>query len=122
MNRDDYASVHGPTVGDRINLGDTGLLVEVESDSQRPGDEFLVGFGKTGRDGMGVQAVGIDQSCDLVVSNVVVIDPVLGVRKVSIGITAGRITSIGRAGNPNTLADVTVVVGTNTRRWSAARG
>ena len=41
MNRDDYASVHGPTVGDRINLGDTGLLVEVESDSQRPGDEFL---------------------------------------------------------------------------------
>ena len=114
MNRADYAGVYGATTGDRIALGDTGLLVEIEADSQRIGEEFLVGFGKTGRDGMHVRAVGVAASCDLVVSNVVVIDPVLGIRKVSIGITSGRISAIGRAGNPDTVDGVEVVVGTNT--------
>ncbi|MSV73601.1 MAG: urease subunit alpha, partial [Actinobacteria bacterium] len=114
VNRREYVEVHGPTTGDRVVLGDTGLVVEVESDSQREGDEFLVGFGKTARDGMHLRAVTVRESCDLVISNALVLDAVLGVRKVSIGITEGRIVSIGRAGNPDTLDDVDVVVGTNT--------
>jgi len=110
----EYAGIHGATAGDRIVLGDSGLVVEVESDSQRYGDEFLVGFGKTGRDGMHFRADTIRETCDLVISNVVVIDARLGIRKVSIGIREGRISAIGRAGNPDTLEGVDVVVGTGT--------
>ena len=109
MNALDYAAVHGPSTGDRVRLGDTGLVVEVEADSQRLGDELIVGFGKTGRDGLHFQAVTIAESCDLVISNVLVLDAVLGIRKVSIGVTDGRITGIGRAGNPDTLDGVDVV-------------
>ena len=114
MNRSEYARVHGPTTGDRVVLGDTGLVVEVEGDSQLPGEEFIIGFGKTARDGMHMRAVTVRETCDLVISNALVIDPVLGVRKTSIGITDGRIVAIGRAGNPDTLEGVEVVVGTNT--------
>ena len=57
MRADEYASIHGPTTGDRIQLGDTGLVIEVESDSQLTGDEFLMGFGKTGRDGLMAKAI-----------------------------------------------------------------
>ncbi|GAA4987934.1 urease subunit alpha [Yinghuangia aomiensis] len=84
----------------------------MEHDSQQPGDEFLAGFGKTARDGLHLRAAG--PSCDLVVSNVLVIDPVQGIRSASIGITDGRITAIGRAGNPDTLDGVDVVTGTGT--------
>ncbi|MFD5950569.1 urease subunit alpha [Streptomyces collinus] len=110
----EYAAAHGPRAGDRIRLGDSGLVVEVESDSQRPGDEFLAGFGKTARDGLHLKAAAVRETCDVVVSNVVVIDAVQGIRKVSIGIREGRIHSIGRAGNPDTLDGVDVVVGTGT--------
>ena len=110
----DYIAVHGPREGDRVRLGDTGLVIKVESDSQLPGDEFLAGFGKTARDGMHLKAAAVADTCDLVISNVVVIDPVLGVRKLSIGIRDGRIHSLGRAGNPDTLEGVDVVVGTGT--------
>ncbi|MFE8987777.1 urease subunit alpha [Streptomyces collinus] len=110
----EYAAAHGPRAGDRIRLGDSGLVVEVESDSQRPGDEFLAGFGKTARDGLHLKAAAVRETCDVVVSNVVVIDAVQGIRKVSIGIREGRICSIGRAGNPDTLDGVDVVVGTGT--------
>ncbi len=114
MNGGDYAAVYGPTTGDRVVLGDTGLVVEVEADAQRPGEEFLAGFGKTARDGLHLRATSVRDTCDLVVSNVLILDPVLGVRKASIGIRAGRIAAIGRAGNPDTLAGVDVVVGTGT--------
>ncbi|MGW6546081.1 urease subunit alpha [Streptomyces massasporeus] len=110
----EYAATHGPRAGDRIRLGDSGLVVKVESDSQRRGDEFLAGFGKTARDGLHLKAAAVRETCDVVVSNVVVIDAVQGVRKVSIGIREGRISSIGRAGNPDTLDGVDVVVGTGT--------
>ncbi|MFF7489940.1 urease subunit alpha [Streptomyces luteogriseus] len=110
----EYAATHGPRAGDRIRLGDSGLVVEVESDSQRRGDEFLAGFGKTARDGLHLKAAAVRETCDVVVSNVVVIDAVQGVRKVSIGIREGRICAIGRAGNPDTLDGVDVVVGTGT--------
>ena len=109
-----YAAVHGPTTGDRVRLGDSGLVVEVEHDAQRPGDEFIAGFGKTARDGIHMRAVGLRESCDLVVSNVLILDPMLGVRKASIGIRRGRIVAVGRAGNPDTVDGVDVVVGTGT--------
>ncbi|MFF1356698.1 urease subunit alpha [Streptomyces sp. NPDC058297] len=110
----EYAAVHGPRTGDRVRLGDTGLVVRVESDSQAPGDEFLAGFGKTARDGLHLKAAAVRETCDVVISNVLVIDAAQGIRKTSIGIREGRIASVGRAGNPDTLADVDVVVGTGT--------
>ncbi|MCG7204893.1 urease subunit alpha [Streptomyces arenae] len=110
----EYAATHGPRAGDRVRLGDSGLVIRVEDDSQRYGDEFLAGFGKTARDGLHLKAAAVRETCDVVISNVVVIDAVLGIRKVSIGIREGRICSIGRAGNPDTLDGVEVVVGTGT--------
>ncbi|MGW1411120.1 urease subunit alpha [Streptomyces sp. NPDC002403] len=110
----EYASVHGPRAGDRVRLGDSGLTVRVESDAQRYGEEFLAGFGKTARDGLHLKAAAVRDTCDIVISNVLVIDAVQGIRKVSIGIREGRIAAIGRAGNPDTLDGVDVVVGTGT--------
>ncbi|GHH15736.1 urease subunit alpha [Streptomyces lanatus] len=114
MNPYEYAATHGPRAGDRVRLGDSGLTIRVEEDSQRYGDEFLAGFGKTARDGLHLKAAAVRDTCDVVISNVVVIDAALGIRKVSIGIREGRICSIGRAGNPDTLDGVDVVVGTGT--------
>ncbi|MFF1401207.1 urease subunit alpha [Streptomyces sp. NPDC058287] len=114
MDPHEYAAVHGPRAGDRIRLGDCDLVIRVESDAQKPGEEFLAGFGKTARDGLHLKAAAVRETCDVVISNVVVIDPVLGIRKVSIGIREGRIHAIGRAGNPDTLDGVDVVVGTGT--------
>ncbi|MGW2820782.1 urease subunit alpha [Streptomyces sp. NPDC001443] len=110
----EYAATHGPRAGDRVRLGDSGLTIRVESDAQRHGDEFLAGFGKTARDGLHLKAAAVRDTCDVVISNVVVIDAVQGIRKVSIGIREGRIHAIGRAGNPDTLDGVDVVVGTGT--------
>ncbi|MFH7599367.1 urease subunit alpha, partial [Streptomyces racemochromogenes] len=87
----EYATVHGPRAGDRVRLGDSGLVVRVESDAQKPGDEFLAGFGKTARDGLHLKAAAVRETCDAVITNVLVIDAVLGIKKVSIGIREGRI-------------------------------
>ncbi|RSS45480.1 urease subunit alpha, partial [Streptomyces sp. WAC07061] len=114
MDPHEYASVFGPRAGDRVRLGDSGLTVRVEYDAQKPGDEFLAGFGKTARDGLHLKGAAVRETCDVVISNVLVIDAVLGIRKVSIGIREGRIHAIGRAGNPDTLEGVDVVVGTGT--------
>jgi urease subunit alpha len=114
MKATDYAAIHGATTGDLVTLGDTGLVVRVESDSQHRGDEFLMGFGKTARDGIHLKAVTTDQSCDVVITNVLLIDPVLGIGKTSIGVREGRVCGLGRAGNPNTVDGVDVVVGTST--------
>ena len=111
---DDYAAIHGPTVGDRVRLGDTSLVVEVEHDAQLRGDEFIAGFGKTARDGLHLQGAAVRDTCDLVISNVLLIDAMHRIGKVSIGIREGRICGIGRAGNPHTLDAVDVVVGTGT--------
>lgn len=119
MNGAGYAAVYGPTAGDRVVLGDTGLVVEIEQDAQRRGDEFVTGFGKTARDGIHLKATSVRDSCDVVITNATVLDPYLGVRKASIGIRAGRIAGIGRAGNPDTLDGVDVVVGTGTAIISA---
>ena len=111
---DDYAAIHGPTVGDRVRLGDTGLVIEIEYDAQERGNEFLAGFGKTARDGLLLKGAGVRETCDIVISNVVVIDATRRIGKVSIGIRDGRICAVGRAGNPDVLDDVDVVVGTGT--------
>ncbi|MEI8056331.1 MAG: urease subunit alpha [Actinomycetes bacterium] len=109
-----HADVYGPRTGDRVNLGDTGLVVQIEAHSQPDDDEFLLGFGKTGRDGIGLRAVTTAESCDVVITNVLVIDPILGIRTASIGIRDGRIMGVGRAGNPDTTDSIDVVLGTGT--------
>jgi urease subunit alpha len=111
---DDYAAIHGPTVGDRVRLGDTGLVIEIEYDSQQRGDEFLAGFAKTARDGLLLKAAAVRETCDVVISNVVIIDATRSIGKLSIGIRDGRICAVGRAGNPDMIDDVDVVVGTGT--------
>src|SRR3954469_11548050 len=110
----EYAATHGPRAGDRVRLGDSGLTVRVEHDAQKPGDEFLAGFGKTARDGLHLKAAAVRETCDVVVSNVVVIDATRRIGKASIGIREGRIAAVGRAGNPDTMDDIDVVVGTGT--------
>ena len=108
MTRKDYAAMYGPTAGDAVRLGDTSLLAEVEHDFNSPGDECLHGGGKTLRDGLGLTP-GYDSamgSLDMLVCNVVVIDPVLGIVKGDIGIKDGRIAGIGKAGNPATMDNV----------------
>jgi urease subunit alpha len=110
----DYAAIHGPTVGDRVRLGDTGLVIRIEYDAQERGNEFLAGFGKTARDGLLLQGATVRDTCDIVISNVVIIDATRRIGKVSIGIRDGRICAVGRAGNPDTVDDIDVVVGTGT--------
>jgi urease subunit alpha len=104
----------GPETAELIELADTGLAVRVEADAQRAGDEFRTGFGRTARDGIHLLAATAEQTCDVVVTNVTLLDPVLGIRAVSIGIREGRVSAIGRAGNPDTLDGVDVVAGTCT--------
>jgi urease subunit alpha len=115
VGRREYAGLYGPTVGDRIRLGDTGLEVEVQSDDTSYGDEILGGCGKTMRDGMlAISRPNADSRLDMLVSNVVVIDPVLGVRKANIGIKDGRIVGVGRAGNPDVVDDVDLIIDSHT--------
>ncbi len=105
---------YGPIEGDTVILGDTRLRLRIDSRVPDQGDEFRVGFAKTGRDGMGLRALGARESCDLLITNVVVLDPVDGVRVASIGIREGRICGIGKAGNPDTTDGIDIVVGTGT--------
>jgi len=105
MEREEYAKMFGPTVGDRVRLGDTGLWVEIERDACAPnlyGEECKFGGGKTIRDGM-AQASGLPASAvlDLVITNAVIIDH-SGIYKADIGVKNGLIRGIGKAGNPDT--------------------
>jgi urease subunit alpha len=108
MSRREYAAMYGPTKGDAVRLGDTVLLAEIEHDHAVPGDECLHGGGKTLRDGLGLTA-GYDSAMgalDMLISNAVVIDPVLGIVKGDIGIKDGKIVAIGKAGNPAVMDGV----------------
>ena len=105
---------YGPLAGDVVVLGDTRLRLRVDERVPDAGDELRVGFAKTGRDGLGLVARGARETCDVLITNVVVLDPVDGVRVASIGIRAGRISGIGKAGNPDTTDGIDVVVGTGT--------
>lgn len=110
-----YASSYGPSTGDRIRLGDTDLWIEVTSDDTEPGEELIGGCGKTARHGALVSSSADRSSAlDMVVLGVVLIDPLLGVRKTNIGIKDGRVVGVGRAGNPDVLADVELEVDSHT--------
>lgn len=116
MSRAEYITMFGPTVGDRVRLGNTALWIEVEKDLTYYGDECTFGGGKTIRDGMG-QMVGIaDKEClDTVITNALVIDWT-GIFKADIGIKDGLICGIGKAGNPDVMEGVSrnMIVGSNT--------
>ncbi|MFC8127803.1 urease subunit alpha [Streptomyces sp. NPDC057302] len=118
--RKQYTDLFGPTVGDRFTLADTNLVVEVTKDYNEGhyGDEVVYGGGKTFRDGMAQdpQATGAQGALDTVITNVVVLDPILGVVKGDIGIKDGRIAGIGKSGNPHTQSgvDSRLVIGPGT--------
>jgi urease subunit alpha len=105
---------YGPLAGDIVVLGDTKLRLRIPRRVPDAHEEFRVGFAKTGRDGMGLIAKSARETCDVLITNVVVLDPVDGVQVASIGIRAGRISGIGKAGNPDTASDIDIVVGTGT--------
>ncbi|MBD0673761.1 urease subunit alpha [Streptomyces sp. CBMA156] len=110
LSRRQYTDLFGPTVGDRFHLADTNLVVEVEQDFNQGhyGDEAVYGGGKAIRDGMAQDpaATSAQGALDLVVTNVVVLDPVLGVVKGDIGVKDGLIVAVGKAGNPHTQSGV----------------
>ena len=114
--RGHYAALYGPTTGDRVRLGDTGLVAEVERDFTSYGDECVFGGGKVLRDGMG-QGAGVKDAdaLDLVVTNALVVDWT-GIYKADVGVKGGLITHLGKAGNPDVMAGVTpgMVVGPGT--------
>jgi urease subunit alpha len=103
VSRQQYVALYGPTAGDRFRLADTELIAEVERSLLLPGEEAIYGGGKAIRDGM-AQVPGVrnaDGVLDLVITAVIVMDPVLGIVKADIGIKHGRIVGIGQAGNPH---------------------
>lgn len=109
IGREDYISMYGPTVGDRIRLGDTNLWVEIERDAAYYGDEVKFGGGKSIREGMGQQTSRSyleASSLDLVITNAVIIDWT-GIYKADIGVKKGKIVGIGKAGNPDIMTNVT---------------
>src|SRR5207244_6367537 len=116
IDRRHYAALFGPTTGDRVRLGDTDLIAEVERDHAVYGDECKFGGGKVLRDGMG-QATGVSEqdALDAVITNALIVDWT-GINKADVGIKGGRIAGIGKAGNPDVMAGVTagMVVGVTT--------
>jgi urease len=117
MSRSAYADMFGPTVGDRVVLGDTNLIVRVEHDYATVGDECKFGGGKTLREGMG-QATGVHAAdvLDVVITNALIVDAVLGIIKADVGIKGTSIVGIGKAGNPDMMQGVNanMIVGTTT--------
>ncbi len=111
VSREKYASIFGPTTGDRVRLADTELFAEVEHDYTVYGEEVKFGGGKVIRDGMGQsQVTRSDGAVDLVITNALVID-YLGIYKADIGVKDGKIHSIGKAGNPDIQSGVNIIVG-----------
>jgi urease subunit alpha len=117
LTRRQYADLYGPTVGDRVRLADTDLLIEVERDFTSYGDEVKFGGGKVIRDGMGqsARATSGEGVLDLVITNALILDH-WGVVKADIGVRAGRIVGVGKAGNPDVMAGVSpgMVIGAAT--------
>ncbi len=113
MSRNAYADMFGPTTGDRIRLGDTDLLIEVEHDHAIYGDEVKFGGGKVIRDGMGQSQRSSQETVDTVITNALIVD-YWGIVKADVGIKGGRIAAIGKAGNPDTQEGVNIVIGPGT--------
>lgn len=113
ISRTAYAEMYGPTTGDRVRLGDTALWVEVEQDHTIYGEEVKFGGGKVIRDGMGQSQLTSADVVDTVITNALIIDH-WGVVKADVGIKDGRISAIGKAGNPDIQPGVTIPVGPGT--------
>ena len=113
MGRQAYAEMYGPTTGDRVRLGDTELIIEVEADRTTYGDEVKFGGGKVIRDGMGQSQAIADDVVDVVITNALILDH-WGIIKADIGIKDGRIAAIGKAGNPDVQSNVDIIVGPGT--------
>jgi urease subunit alpha len=114
ISRAAYADMYGPTTGDRVRLADTELVIEVERDLTTYGEEVKFGGGKVIRDGMGQsQAARAEGAVDTVLTNALIVDWT-GIYKADVGLRDGRIAGIGKAGNPDTQAGVTIVVGPGT--------
>ncbi|MBU3618177.1 urease subunit alpha [Polynucleobacter sp. JS-Fieb-80-E5] len=113
IGRQAYAEMFGPTVGDRLRLADTGLMIEVEKDFTIYGEEVKFGGGKVIRDGMGQSQRESKDCADTVITNAVIIDH-WGIVKADISIKNGRISNIGKAGNPDIQPGITSVIGPGT--------
>ena len=113
ISRRAYAEMFGPTVGDRVRLADTNLLVTVEKDFTVYGEEVKFGGGKVIRDGMGQSQRCAKDVADTVITNALIIDH-WGIVKADIGIKNGRISGIGKAGNPDIQPAVTIIIGPGT--------
>src|ERR1700710_1614716 len=118
ISRARYAALYGPTVGDRVRLADTNLLIEVTADlsAPAPGDEAVFGGGKVIRESMGQSvATRAEGTPDLVITGAVVLDH-WGVVKADVGVRDGRIVALGKAGNPDTMDGVSpeLVIGPST--------
>ena len=118
ISRARYAELYGPTTGDRVRLADTELLAKVEADATVYGDEAVFGGGKTMREGMAVHGdlTNAAGALDFVITNALIIDAVLGLRKADIGIRDGRIVGVGKDGNPRTMdgVDPELIIGAGT--------
>src|SRR6056297_2306645 len=109
-----YAAMYGPTTGDRLRLGDTDLIIEVERDLTTYGEEVKFGGGKVIRDGMGQsQVTRAGGSMDTVITNALIVDH-QGITKADVGLRDGLIAAIGKAGNPDTQSGVDIVIGPGT--------
>jgi len=114
MNRRAYAETFGPTVGDRVRLADTELIIEVERDYTTYGDEVKFGGGKVIRDGMGQSPItNADGAVDAVITNALILDW-WGIVKADVGIKDGKIYAIGKAGNPYIQDNVNIIIGPGT--------
>jgi len=113
ITRQAYAEMYGPTTGDRVRLGDTDLFIEVEEDHAVYGDEVKFGGGKVIRDGMGQSQKVSKEVVDTVITNALIID-YWGIVKADVGIKDGRISGVGKAGNPDTQENVNIVIGPGT--------
>jgi urease subunit alpha len=114
IERGAYAAMFGPTVGDRIRLADTDLIIEVERDHAQYGEEVKFGGGKVIRDGMGQSQLSRSQGAvDTVITNALIVDHA-GIVKADIGIKDGRIAAIGKAGNPDVQGKIDIIIGPGT--------
>ena len=109
-----YAEMFGPTVGDRVRLADTELWIEVEKDYTLYGEEVKFGGGKVIRDGMGQGQMLSKDVADTVITNALIVDAVQGIVKADVGLKAGMIWRIGKAGNPDVQPGVTIPIGAGT--------
>ena len=114
INRNSYASMYGPTIGDKIRLADTELFIEIEKDFTNYGEEVKFGGGKVIRDGMGQSQISNAKGAvDTVITNAVILDH-WGIVKADIGIKNGYIFKIGKAGNPDVQSNVDIIIGPGT--------